>query len=212
MYPYADLLEPFYKRAFVGGLARAGWTALKGFGPRVAAKLPAAAPAAASAAAPVAPVVGAAARTGLGHHALGFAAGTAQLPFVGSGAGQMAGMAVTALPSAIMGAAPGQRQDSGGREVLASLYRVKRASEGHGLGHKILHTAPYAAWIASQFVENPTLSKALNLGAYAGYAGMSAHEALTNPAEKWTSGTDAVALTAMALADIARMKRDEAKQ
>lgn len=202
MYPYADLLEPFYKRAFVGGLARAGWTALKGFGSRMATKLPAAA-----AAAPAAPAVGAAgataARTGWGHHALGAASMVAGFPAFGSTAGQVAAGVGMNLPGAVLGAA-----SNGGREVTASLYRVKQASEGHGLGHKIMHAAPYAAWIASQFVEHPTLSKALNLGAYAGYAGMSAHTALTDPAEKWTSGTDAVALLAMAAADIARMKRD----
>lgn len=198
MYPYADLLEPFYKRAFVGGLARAGWTALKGVGSRVASKLPAAA-----AAAPAAPAVGAAAaRTGFGRHALGVATGAAGFPIAGSTAGQVIGGVGMGLPGAVTGAAPS------GREVTASLYRVKQASDGHGLGHKVLHAAPYAAWIASQFVEHPTLSKALNLGAYAGYAGMSAHTALTDPAEKWTSGTDAVALLAMAAADIARMKRD----
>ena len=104
-----------------------------------------------------------------------------------------------------MGAAPGTKEGS------VSLYRVKRASDAHSWGHKALHASPYVAWIASQLVadSHPTLAKALNLGAYGGYAGMSAHTALTEPAEKWTSAVDAGALLAMAAADVARLRRDK---
>lgn len=87
-------------------------------------------------------------------------------------------------------------------------YTFKSAS--HSLKEKALHLSPYAAWIASQVLDEkyPRLARGLNLGAYGMYAGMSAHNALKDPSERLTSGTDALALTAMGLADLARIRRN----
>lgn len=128
------------------------------------------------------------------------------------GAGQTAGMAQGAygLGSAVFGGGG----DSGGQNKTNSLrekqaqYFFKGAS--HSPLQKALHLSPYAAWMGSQLLEDkyPRLAKGLNLGAYALYAGMAGHEALTNPNERLTSGTDALALTAMGIADLARMRRN----
>jgi len=128
------------------------------------------------------------------------------------GAGQAAGTAqgVYGLGSAVFGGSG----DSGGQNKTNSLrekqarYTFKGAS--HSPLQKALHLSPYAAWMGSQLLEDkhPTLAKGLNLGAYALYAGMAGHEALTNPNERLTSGTDALALTAMGIADLARMRRN----
>ena len=128
------------------------------------------------------------------------------------GAGQAAGMAQGAygLGSAVFGGGG----DSGGQNKTNSLrekqaqYFFKGAS--HSPLQKALHLSPYAAWMGSQLLEDkyPRLAKGLNLGAYALYAGMAGHEALTNPKERLTSGTDALALTAMGIADLARMRRN----
>jgi hypothetical protein len=109
---------------------------------------------------------------------------------------------------------PPPQLQGGGRAVTASLrenqarYLFKGAG-GNSLGERALHIAPYAAWIGSQLLEDshPRLSKGLNLGAYGLYAGMAGREALRNPSERITSGIDAAALTAMGLADLARMRR-----
>jgi hypothetical protein len=87
-------------------------------------------------------------------------------------------------------------------------YTFKGAS--HSIAEKALHASPYVAWLASQALDDsyPRLAKGLNLGAYGLYAGMAGYDALTNPKERYTSAIDAGALAAMALADIARMKRD----
>ena len=128
------------------------------------------------------------------------------------GAGQGLGMAQGAygLGSAVLGGmsnSGGQTKTNSLREKQAQ-YTFKMAN--HSPMQKALHLAPYAAWMGSQLLEDkyPRVAKGLNLGAYGLYAGMSAHDALTNPQERFTSGTDAVALTAMALADMARMRRN----
>ena len=93
------------------------------------------------------------------------------------------------------------------RREKKAHYTFKSAD--HNYAEKALHLSPYAAWMASQLVDEkyPRLATGLNLGAYGLYAGMSAHNALRHPAERYTSGTDALALTAMGLADLARMRR-----
>jgi hypothetical protein len=99
-------------------------------------------------------------------------------------------------------------QKTGSLRESLGRYQLKTGSD---LGHALLHASPYVAWLGSQGLDYaglPRASKALNLGAYGLYAGMAGHEALTNPQERLTSGVDAAALAAMALSDIARMRRE----
>lgn len=121
-------------------------------------------------------------------------------------AGAMAGAVHGMMPSVTRGNA-GPTFMGMGPKVAAYSRREKLAE--HGWGSKLLHVSPYAAWAAGHLVEDshPTLSKALSAGAYLGYAGSSAHEAATNPAERATSGVDAMALMAMLGSDIARWTR-----
>lgn len=136
------------------------------------------------------------------------AAGT--LHNLGQGASMAHGALSTAsqmLPSSTPNAnQDGQMKMNSLRETR-SKFRVKQA--GHSLAEKALHIAPYTAWIAAQLLgdSHPRLSKGLNLGAYGLYAGMAGRDALRNPSERITSGIDAAALTAMGLADLARMRR-----
>lgn len=145
----------------------------------------------------------------LGNMGRGFvgmgARGGAESAAHGLGTGLMAANTAYSVGSAFM---PPKTTTASLREKQGH-YTFKGA-EG-SLGQKVLHTAPYAAWIASNLLDkdkHPILKPALNLGAYGLYAGMAGHEALTDPKERYTSGTDALALSAMALADIARMRRD----
>jgi hypothetical protein len=134
------------------------------------------------------------------------------------GLGQTAGavQGAAGVASALMPSSPdpppapppnGQTKMNSLREKTAR-YSFKGSS--HGFGERALHLSPYAAWIGSQLLEDkyPRLSKGLNLGAYGLYAGMSAHNALKHPSERLTSGIDALSLTAMGLADLARMRRN----
>lgn len=156
--------------------------------------------------------------------AFGYATG---IPIGKAGtAGMVAGMAKDMLPSVNKshnkptyagfgaGGAGATNGEQGGRNVMASLreneasYRFKGA-EGHGLGATLAHVSPYVAWIGSQLVRdsNPNLAKALSAGAYLGYAGSAAHDAITNPKERVTGAVDALALTAMLGSDVARWRR-----
>lgn len=152
-------------------------------------------------------------------------AGMKALPTVGKfGLGAATGIPIGAAGAA--GAVAGQvapMMSSVGKQVgpsvagfgpkLASSRREKSAEQGqphgHGIGSKLLHIAPYGAWAAGHLLDesHPRLAKALTAGAYLGYAGTSAHEAMKNPNERLTSGIDAAALTAMLGADIARWSR-----
>ena len=93
------------------------------------------------------------------------------------------------------------------REKEAS-YRLKRADE-HGIGTKLLHMSPYAAWIASKALEghHDTAAKALSAAAYLGYAGNAAHDAVTKKEERVTGAVDALGLLAMLGSDVARWRR-----
>jgi len=127
------------------------------------------------------------------------------IPIGGAGtAGALAGQVSQMMPSA--GRAGVGPTFAGMGPKLASR-RKKEAS--HGLLSHALHVSPYAAWAAGHLLEDkhPTLSKALTAGAYLGYAGNSAHEALKNPQERVTSGIDAAALLAMLGSDVARWTR-----
>jgi hypothetical protein len=181
-YLYDDLLSThFQKTAFWGALARG---AVK-----------------------VAPT---AAKAGLGY-AAGIPIGAAGTAGMMARTGMDLSKSVTspnAGPSlGMLGQKTGSLRESLGR------YQLKTGSDGGttSAGKALLHAAPYVAWLGSQGLDYAGLhraSKALNLGAYGLYAGMAGHEALTNPQERLTSGVDAAALAAMALSDIARMRRE----
>lgn len=126
--------------------------------------------------------------------------------------GSHAGLAQGAygLGSAVLG---GGSDKQGSLRETPAQYTFKGA-EGHSWQQKALHAAPYVAWLSSQALEDNerpwarTLGKGLNLAAYPLYAGMSAYDAIKHPENRLTSGTDAVALTAMGLADLARLRRN----
>lgn len=87
--------------------------------------------------------------------------------------------------------------------------RREKSADDHGWGSKLLHVSPYAAWAAGHLTQDshPTLSKALTAGAYLGYAGSAAHDAVSDPSERVTSAVDAAALLGMLGSDIVRWNR-----
>ena len=150
--------------------------------------------------------------------AVGFGIGaTTGIPGIGGTAGNVgAGLNMAHSVAGSLGGGKGNTAPSfnGTKLVTSSLrekkasYRLKRADE-HGIGTKLLHMSPYAAWIASKALEghHDTAAKALSAAAYLGYAGNAAHDAVTKKEESITGAVDALGLLAMLGSDVARWRR-----
>ena len=211
-YPYDDILqrhlEAHTKVAFLPGIAagaRAAFSAVpKFFG------LGRAAGAAGAGAASAAGTVGAAGAQAPGMFGRAFqgvknVAGKAFS--LGTGIPTVKGSTPYALGGAA-GHAMMAKQNSL-REKTAAVYQFKSASSEWL--HHAAHAAPYVGWLASQAADatgHHRLAKGLSAASYLGYAGASAHDAMTNPKERITGAVDTAALLAMLASDVARWRRD----
>lgn len=181
--------ETAKEAGLIGSAARGAWNVGKGL---------------------IAPFTGAAKGSGLGQKALHAGASTYAL---GSAIAPSVAPAASPPPTAnIAGRSFGNGQRDNGTVRTASLdERLAKLAEGHSLLQRAGHAAPYVAWLGAQALadSHPRLSKALSAGAYLGYAGSSAHDAVTGaPGERLPGAIDALSLTAMLGADIMRWRHE----